>query len=161
MSPPPTVSTTVTATAPVPRTTLFDRFIPIALPDILTGWGPIPAVTTTADQTGPWDQPGSSRTVHLADGSTARERVTECRTPTYFAYVVTDFTNPVKHLAREGRGQWWFDEAGPDATHIRWTYTFEARSRAARLLLAPVVHTAWQRFMRVGLARLVDQDPAR
>jgi hypothetical protein len=155
---PATVSTTVTATALVPRGVLFDRFIPVALPDILTGWGPIPAVTATSGQTGPWDEPGSERTVHLADGSTARERVTECRTPEYFAYVVAGFTNPIRLLACEGRGQWWFDAAGDGAaTHIRWTYTFEARSRAAGLLLAPIVHTAWRRFMRVGLARLVDQ----
>lgn len=155
MPPRPTISTTVTTTAPVPRAPLFDLFIPVALPEILTGWGPIPAVTATSDQTGPWDQPGSTRTVHLADGSTACERVTDCTTPAYFAYVVSDFTNPIKYLAREGRGQWWFDEAGAGATHVRWTYTFEARSRAAGLLLAPVVHAAWQRFMRVGLARLV------
>ena len=114
-------------------------------------------MTGTTDQTGPWDQPGSARTVHLADGTTARERVTDCTRPSYFAYVVADFTNPVRHLARQAVGQWWFDEAtdDPDTTHIRWTYTYEARSRAAALALRPIVAVAWTRFMRVGLDRLV------
>ncbi|HEY6759328.1 MAG TPA: SRPBCC family protein [Baekduia sp.] len=153
-----TISATVTATTPEPRDELFARFIPVQLPDILTGWGPVPAVAATSGQTGPWDTPGSTRTVHLSDGSTARERVTDCRTPAYFAYVVAEFTNPVRHLATEAHGQWWFDQDGDaNTTHIRWTYSFTARSPAAALALQPVVALAWRRFMRVGLDRLVAQ----
>ena len=37
---------------------------------------------------------------------------------------------------------------------MRWTYTFQARSRAAALLLTPVVKIAWRGFMRRGLDRL-------
>jgi hypothetical protein len=113
-------------------------------------------VTSTSDQTGPWDVPGSARTVHLADGSTATERVTACTTPSYFAYTVSGFTNPVRFLAGEARGQWWFDVAhdDPNATEVRWTYAFEARSRATAAVLAPVVRFAWRGFMRRGLAAL-------
>jgi hypothetical protein len=150
------VATTVTLRIPEPRATLFARFIPVALPDILTGYGPVPAVTSTSDQSGPWDVPGSSRTVHLADGSTASERVTACTTPAYFAYTVSGFTNPVRFLATHARGQWWFDVAhdDPNATEVRWTYAFEARSRPAAAILAPVVRFAWRGFMRRGLAAL-------
>ena len=46
------------------------------LPKILTGYGLVPAVAFTSDVSGPWDQVGSHRIVHLADGSTAEEQVT-------------------------------------------------------------------------------------
>lgn len=151
---PTTVATTVQRRIAEPRAPLFARFIPVELPDILTGYGPIPAVMSTSDQTGPWDVIGSRRTVHLSDGSTASEQVTACENPSYFGYTVTGFTNPIRHLAHEGRGQWWFDDAPAGATDVRWTYTFEARSRAAALVLAPVVKVLWRGFMRRGLAAL-------
>lgn len=151
----PTVATTVQRRIAEPRASLFARFIPVALPDILTGYGPIPAVTSTSAQTGPWDVVGSSRTVHLSDGSSATERVTACDTPRAFGYTVSGFTNPVRFLAREARGRWVFEEAdGGAATDVRWTYAFEARSRAAALVLAPVVRLAWRGFMRRGLDAL-------
>ncbi|HWI71396.1 MAG TPA: SRPBCC family protein, partial [Baekduia sp.] len=109
---------------------------------------------STSDQTGPWDVVGSRRTVHLSDGSTATEQVTACDAPRSFGYTVSGFTNPIRHLAREGRGEWSFEEAGDGATDVRWTYTFEARSRAAAVVLTPVVKLAWRGFMRRGLAAL-------
>ena len=150
----PSVATTVSVRIAEPREPLFARFIPVELPAILHAYGPVPAVAATSDQTGPWDVVGSSRTVHLADGSTASERVTACTTPSYFAYTVSGFTNPVRFLARAAHGQWWFDAApdDPGATDVRWTYAFEARSRAAALVLAPIVRFAWRGFMRRGLA---------
>jgi polyketide cyclase/dehydrase/lipid transport protein len=150
----PNVATTVSIRIPSAREPLFDWFIPIELPRILTGWGPVPAVVATSEQSGPWDTPGSRRTVHLADGSTAHERVTACERPASFGYTVNGFSGPVRYVAVEGRGQWWFEAAGPGATDVRWTYTFQARSRAAALLLTPVVKVAWRGFMRRGLDRL-------
>jgi hypothetical protein len=150
----PHVATTVSVRVDAAREPLFDWFIPIELPRILTGWGPVPAVVATSDQSGPWDTPGSRRTVQLADGSTAHERVTLCERPAAFGYTVDGFSGPVRHVATEGRGQWWFDAAGAGATDVRWTYTFQARSRAAALLLTPVVKIAWRGFMRRALHQL-------
>lgn len=150
----PSVATTVQQHIAEDREPLFARFIAVALEDILTGFGPIPAVTSTSGQTGPWDVVGSSRTVHLADGSEARERVTACTTPASFAYTVAGFTNPVRLLAREAHGQWWFAKAPGGGTDVRWTYAFEARSWPAAALLAPVVKLLWRGFMRRGLAAL-------
>ena len=150
----PNVATTVSIRIASAREPLFDWFIPIELSRILTGWGPVPAVVATSEQSGPWDTPGSRRTVHLADGSTAHERVTACERPASFGYTVYGFSGPVRHVAVEGRGQWWFEAAGAGATDVRWTYTFQARSRAAALLLTPVVKVAWRSFMRRGLDRL-------
>jgi Polyketide cyclase / dehydrase and lipid transport len=72
---------------------------------------------------------------------------------------VDGFSGPVRQAAVEGRGQWWFEAAGDGATDVRWTSTFQARSRAAALLLTPVVKIAWRGFMRRGLDRLAA--PAR
>jgi hypothetical protein len=149
------VSVTVRQRAEEPREALFARFIPIKLEDILKGYGPIPAVTGTSGQTGPWDVVGSSRTVHLADGSQATERVTGCAAPAQFAYTVSGFTNPVRFLAREARGLWTFADGPGGTTDVTWTYTFAARSLPAALLLAPVVRIAWRGFMRRGMAALL------
>ena len=43
------------------------------LPKVLTGYGLVPAVVRTSGNSGPWDAPGSIRTVHLAGVTTARE----------------------------------------------------------------------------------------
>jgi hypothetical protein len=92
--------------------------------------------------------------VHLSDGSTATERVTACDAPRAFGYTVSGFTSPIRHLASEGRGEWSFEDAAGGGTDVRWTYTFEARSGPAAVLLAPVVKVAWRGFMRRGLAAL-------
>jgi hypothetical protein len=144
------VSTTVSRRIDEPRDALFARFVDVELEDILHRYGPVPAVTDTTDQTGPWDVVGSSRTVHLSDGSSATERVTRCETPHVFGYTVGGFTNPVRFLAREARGVWVFEESG----EVRWTYTFAARSLPAALLLAAIVKTAWRGFMRRALDAL-------
>jgi Polyketide cyclase / dehydrase and lipid transport len=146
------VATTVTRRIDEPRDALFARFIPIKLEDILHRYGPVPAVAGTSGQTGPWDVVGSSRTVHLADGSSASERVTRVEAPRAFGYTVSGFTNPIRLLAREARGVWIFEEDG----EVRWTYTFAARSPAHALLLAPVVKLVWRGFMRRALDALAD-----
>lgn len=146
------VATTVTRRIEEPRETLWARFVPVKLEDILRGYGPVPAVTGTSGQTGPWDVVGSSRTVHLADGSSASERVTRVEAPRVFGYTVSGFTNPIRFLAREARGVWVFEEDG----EVRWTYAFAARSPAHAVVLAPVVRVLWRGFMRRALDALAD-----
>jgi hypothetical protein len=156
-----TISVSASVHVAVPRPALFDWFIPIELPRILLGYGPVPAITATSGQTGAWDQPGSSRTVHLADGSTAREQVTVCVRPSHFGYRVGEFTGNVRHLATGARGAWTFDESGAGGgTDVRWTYTFVARSAVARVVLAPVVRVLWRGFMRAALQRMVELSEA-
>src|SRR5690606_27259044 len=109
------------------------------LPKVLTGYGPLPAVIGTSNQTGPWDQPGSSRTVHLQDGSTVLEQVTGFQRPHHFDYQVWAFTNPIiRRLADRARGEWTFREED-GITHIEWTYTFYTDNGWARLPLSAIV----------------------
>jgi Polyketide cyclase / dehydrase and lipid transport len=121
------------------------------LPKILLGYGPVPRVVGTSGNTGPWDLPGSRRTVHLGDGGTAQEEVTSFSRPDYFAYRVSDFSNRLlRLLAREARGEWWFTATG-GGTAIRWRYAFVARSVAVFPLLFAFAHVLWRGYMRVCL----------
>ena len=147
----------------VPPPALFDLFIPVDLPRILLGWGPLPAVVSTKDQTGPWDRPGSSRTVCLADGSTAQEEVVACERPSLFRYRVAGFTNPlIGALASGATGEWRFSPAGP-GTRVIWSYDYTARNALTALPLALIVAFLWRPWMQVGLRefkRLAEQGGA-
>lgn len=124
------------------------------LPKILTGYGMVPGVVATSDVSGPWDRPGSHRIVHLADGSTAREGVTAYERPGYFAYRVSDPSFALKHLMAEARGQFWFAPA-ERGTDVRWTYTFRARNRLAKIPLTLFVKSQWRGYMDVCLRNVV------
>jgi hypothetical protein len=124
------------------------------LPKILTGYGLVPGVASTSEISGPWDRPGSHRIVHLLDGSTVNEGVTEYDRPSYFAYRVSNPSFALRHLMTEARGQFWFApvQAG---TRLKWTYTFRAKDRIAMLLLVLFVKTQWKGYMDICLANVV------
>lgn len=119
------------------------------LPEVLTGYTPLlPAVVSTSGNTGPWDTPGSSRTVHLKDGNTAREEVTAYDRPKFFAYKTSEFTFALRYLANGATGQWWFSPDGP-ATKVKWTYTFAANSWPSAIILPVFARLLWSGYMRV------------
>jgi hypothetical protein len=120
------------------------------LPKVLTGYSLLPAVVRTFGNTGPWDQPGSSRIVHLADGTTAREQVTDYERPRYFAYRTSDYTFSLRYLATGAKGKWWFEEK-EGQTNIRWTYTFTAKGALTAALLTFFVRSQWTGYMKVCL----------
>jgi hypothetical protein len=140
------------ATIEATRDAVFDFIVAEdVLPKVLLGYGPLPAVVGTSGNTGPWDVPGSRRTVHLGDGGTAREEVTAFSRHDYFAYRVSDFSHPVlRRLAREARGEWWFTAAG-GGTAVRWRYAFVARSVVAVPPLFAFAHALWRGYMQVCL----------
>ncbi len=125
------------------------------LPKILTGYGLVPGVASTSDISGPWDQPGSHRIVHLGDGSTLAEGLTDYDRPSYFAYRVSDPSFALKHLMTQARDQFWFEEAD-GGTKARWTYTFHAKNRFAKLPLTLFVNSQWKGYMDVCLANIVQ-----
>lgn len=117
------------------------------LPKVLKRYGLVPAVVGTSGNTGPWDQPGSTRIVHLAGNTQAREQVTQFDRPSYFSYRVDQFTFAVRHLAHFATGEWWFRGEG-DGTHVRWTYTFHAKGPVTAVLLALFIRLQWKGYMR-------------
>jgi hypothetical protein len=152
------VSITLEETFSVPRRKIFDFIVAQdVLPKVLTGYGPLPAVVSTRDVSGPWDQPGSWRHVVLADGSTAREQVTAFDRDTYFAYQVSEFTFAVKYLATHAQGQWWFTELDADKTQVRWTYTFYARNSLAAVPLKIFAKLFWRGYMQVCMDHTREQ----
>jgi hypothetical protein len=129
------------------------------LPKVLKRFGFVPPVISTSGNTGPWDKPGSSRTVHLAGDTSAREEVTAFERPRYFAYRVDNFTFAVRHLAKFATGEWWFERDGA-GSHLRWTYTFHAKGRLTAALLTFFVRMQWQGYMRgciLNTGRIVTQ----
>lgn len=121
------------------------------LPKVLTGYGPLPAVVRTSEVSGPWDVPGSARIVHLADGTTVREQVTQFTSPTGFAYRIFEFGNPiVAALATSARGEWTFSEA-PGGTKVIWTYTFSAKNGLTAIPLSGITQILWRGYMDVCL----------
>lgn len=142
-----TLQTDITA----PAEAVFD-FVAAedVLPKVLTGYSLLPAVVRTSGNTGPWDKPGSSRTVHLADSTTSREEVTDYKRPGFFSYRTSDYTFALKYLATSAEGQWWFEERQGE-THIRWTYTFTAKGAVTAILLLLFVKSQWTGYMRVCL----------
>ena len=58
------------AVLPAPLTELFDR-----------RFGPIPPIREVTDQDGAWASAGQTRTIHLADGGSMREELTDVSAP--------------------------------------------------------------------------------
>jgi hypothetical protein len=149
------VATSVSSTIAAPGDRFFSWLVPGVFFDELgtvlrdAAW--CPGVDKTSGTTGPWDVAGSHRTVHTTDGHTAREEVTAAHAPDYFAYMVTDFTQPMlRILIKEARGQWRFTATGA-GTHAKWTYTFEGRALWVMPLLTPVVKIFWNRYMDAAM----------
>jgi hypothetical protein len=145
----------VTTQLSTPHERAFDRIGPIDLSRVFTGWGPLPAVSGTRDQTGPWDHVGASRTVLLADGSSAREELVAYNPPYHFGYQLT-FGMPFGAVVSDAAGSWWFAPAGDGLTQVEWTYAFAPRPGAGplvRLGLAPL----WRRYAEDVLARCVAE----
>jgi hypothetical protein len=130
------------------------------LPHVLHRWGPIPAVTGTREVTGPWDTPGSERTVLLGDGSSAHERVLRWERPRLFEYRVDRFTSPLGRLVDHAIGIWEFSETERGSS-FSWTYTFLAPGGLTAAVLKMFVPVAWARYMHQCADLTVDLAAGR
>src|SRR5262245_41552281 len=111
------VATTVVSLIAAERKPFYTWLVPGVFYDqletVLRDAAFLPGVAKTTEATGPWDKAGSTRIVHLTDGNTVRETVTSATSPDYFAYRLTEFSNPmIRMLVKEARGQWWFTDRG-------------------------------------------------
>lgn len=131
---------------------LFDIFMrDDVLPEVLTGYGIVPAVVSTSYEHGSWGQVGSERTVHLKDGSSVQEQITDLERPNYFAYRILKFDHPIlKRLADYGQGQWFLTET-PAGVEVEWRYSFAAKNRLASIPLTAMAQLFWRGYMKVCL----------
>jgi hypothetical protein len=157
-----TISSVVETIVLVGTTTAFDRVVPIDLTSIFRGYSLLPAVISIQAQTGDWDAIGQTRTVHLSDGSHAKEWLTDYQEPNYFAYVVSDFSGALGLLIASATGEWWFDRCddSSERTLIRWSYTFIPKSWFAVPILWSVNKFLWFGYMRSVMSNVKFQlDP--
>jgi hypothetical protein len=150
------VAVTVEGSARAPRERAFRAIAPVHLPEIFTGYGPLPGVVSTRDQKGGWDHVGATRTVELTDGSEAREEITSYDEPSHFGYRLGGFTGLVRLLITHADGAWWFTNTDGGDTHIRWTYTFQPRSARATVVRA-TLGPLWSRYARKTLALAIEK----
>jgi hypothetical protein len=154
----PKVATTVTSFIAAPRQALYSWLVPGVfynqLETVLRDEAGLPGVTRTTGTTGPWDVSGSTRIVHLSDGTTCRETVKVATAPDYFAYRLTEFSSRmIGMLVQEAGGQWWFTDEG-SGTKAKWTYTAEGRSILAMPILFPVIRILWNRYMSSAMKQI-------
>jgi hypothetical protein len=119
----------------------------------LTGYGLIPAVTTTTHQ-GSWQTVGDTRSVTFSDGSSAREVITTLQAPHIYAYRLTELTGVLGHLVQHADSSWNFTQEGA-STHCEWNFTFTAKPRRAALIrfaLLPI----WTAYMRKVLQNTTE-----
>lgn len=149
------VATTVVSYIAARRKPFYSWLVPgvfySELETVLRDAALMPGVKNTTDTTGPWDKAGSTRIVHLTDGNTVRETVVTATAPDYFAYRLTEFSNPmIRAVCRDARGQWWFTDSG-SGLQAKWTYTAESTNPLTWLLLYPVIKILWHRYMQAAM----------
>lgn len=149
---PCSISTTVNTEVNSQLETTFAYIVPIDLSSIFIGYGPLPAVVSSENQVGAWDEVGQTRTVHLSDGSQAKELLTGYEYPIYFSYTVHDFTGSLRFLAKSAHGEWWF-ETQPDTqkVKIKWRYEFQPKSKLSKPALWLINRFFWQGYMKQAL----------
>jgi hypothetical protein len=152
----------VETTIEAPLEVVFERIVPIDLTSIFTGYGPLPAVTETRDQSGNWDAAGRSRTVVFSDGSSAQEFLTGYEYPNRFTYRIKGFTGALRFFTSEARGEWTFERApGSNATSVRWSYEFVSRTKLLEPLVYLFTQRLWRGYMHKALSLCKAQIEAR
>ena len=136
----------------VPAHVIFDTFMPIDLTQIMTGFGPLPAVSNIENQSGPWNSVGIERTIRLADGHTMTEVLTEVQRPTGFSYTLGNLTNVLRFFVHRFHGSWCFDtisaDGEPSRVRTTWRYEFDVRSRLRRPIAWCILTLFWRPYMK-------------
>lgn len=131
---------------------VFKYIVPIDLASIFSGYGPLPAVSGTKNQTGAWDAAGQTRTVIFSDGNSAKEMMTKYEYPRYFSYTVSNFTGAIGVFAKSANGEWWFDtNPSTGTTIVKWRYAFNARSVFTAPVVWMITKTLWHGYMNKAL----------
>jgi hypothetical protein len=144
-------TTIVRTTVNASKATAFRHIAPIDLTSIFTGYGPLPSVVETRDQTGPWDAAGRSRTVVYSDGSSCSETLTGYEDASRFSYRITGFTGVLRLLVSEARGEWWFEGNTGQATSVVWRWVFVSRSTWLKPLVGLFTKSLWRGYMKRAL----------
>lgn len=150
------VSATTTVRIEAPASDVYDWFCDLDISRVLNGYGPLPGVVRTTDQTGKWTIPGQTRKLEMSGNIGAIQEILIAQRPHFFAYRVQEFTHILNLLAYGAEARWWFEPTANGAMTLTWTYTFWPRSRIGKLGIYPVISTIWHRYMVVTLRAMRD-----
>jgi hypothetical protein len=117
------INITVKAHSKAPQQKAFDIVLPIDLPQVFTGYGPIPAVKSVEHFDDGWNAAGQSRQINLADGSHGIEHMLTFENGKSFGYEIRPFTGLVGSFVDHAEGEWSFTPDG-DGTTVQWSYTW-------------------------------------
>lgn len=134
----------------------FEYIVPMDLEHIFHAYKNIPGIDSTSNQEA-WYAPGMHRTVFFDDGTTSREYLLTLDAHSSFTYKVNEFTNPMKHLLKEIKGSWKFQEMPNGGLYIEWTYEFVPKHILARFLINSVVKKRMQTPMTTALNILKNE----
>lgn len=131
------------AHAKVPRERAFDIVLPIDLPQVFTGYGPLPAVVGTELFDNAWNAAGQSRRIDLSDGNHAIESLNSFQRPSHFGYRIDQFSGPLGSFVDHADGEWSFTENG-EGTDIQWSYTWVPKTIGIPVVW--IVAQLWQPY---------------
>ncbi|TVR71389.1 MAG: hypothetical protein EA415_11320 [Sphaerobacteraceae bacterium] len=150
----------VSATAHVrinaPVDEVYDWFCGLDISRVLNGYGPLPGVERTTEQTGSWTTPRETRKLEMSGNIRARQEILIAERPFFFAYRVREFTHILNLMAYGAEARWWFEPDGDGGMTLTWTYTFWPRSFVGKLGIYPVIKTIWHRYMVVTIRAMRD-----
>ena len=133
--------------------TAYDVVRPAPLPEVFAKRsGPFPSVAEVTEQVGEWGtEVGQTRRIHLSDGGSTFETLTDIDAPRSFAYTLSEIKGPLKLIVSGLRGQWSFaEESG--GTRVTWSWDVEPRY-ALTTPLVLVLRMFWSSYAAKALAR--------
>ena len=119
---------------------------------------------TTMVTTGPDDEAGARRIVHLTDGTHAVEEILVAETNgarRVFRYVVWNYSSPAAAVIDHAIGEFDYIGAG-SATRLNWTYAFVLKRRSLPGRLGPIGRRLFRRgFLDGPYAALINRTMSR
>jgi hypothetical protein len=134
---------------------VFDYIVPIDLNHIFKKYKYLPGVLKTDEQS-KWITEGLTRTVFFEDGNTAQETLTKVIESSFFAYIVKDFTSPLKFLIDRINGSWNFEDINNAQTNITWIYELVPKNYFCSVLLSTFVKNDVQQLCKNAMDIIVE-----
>ena len=133
---------------------VFATVIAHPLPDLFRHRHVVmPPIKATSGESGTWgDHVGQTRTIHLADGGSLQERLTELGPPAHFGYEISQIRGPMKPLVSRAEGRWSFVASG-EGTSVTWEWTLHTTNEVNDRLL-PVIGVFWHGYAKKALAEV-------
>ncbi len=115
---------------------------------VVKGYDDLPKITHTKMMQGDWTNAGDYRIVYFSTGDTAIETLIQYSSPTSFAYQITNFTLPLKRVAKKAQGIFTYTDIGSGKTAVEWTYYFEQKNFIAKMLINRYIKKTHRYWMK-------------